>query len=293
MAFVALVLSAALSSGKALAQGALPVGTETYSSAIEIKGPEDQRALIRAQLDSLAKLPTGKKLLEAIAASANGKTITIEYKPGAASVLPGDKPAAYVQKYEMDGDKVKILEPGTGSSSTLFLDPSWIQTNAGLQIDGGIECMTPEIILGHELTHALHNLQGKNLRQIPFTEDGGKVTNYEERVTSGLSFTTEPDGISENAIRQDQNVTARPQYSVLCDPGDGADATTLSKGFLSALTHAPAGSDHDRGRPRPKNGAVRPQAAKAISPEVAQAQRPTKAERQKAMKDFLNGPVGE
>ena len=243
VAIVAFVVCTSQQTGKCLAQT-----RESYGVGITISGPAAEREQIKAHLDSLGKLPTGKKLLEAIeaAALASGHTITVDYVPGGASVYPAKDASfeeAMPRRYDMEGDLVRIVEPGPGTSSVVRYDPRFKETNKDAQAsDGGSACVTPEVVLGHELVHALHALQGRILARIPYDEPNGNATNYEERVTTGLGGVVDGDGLSENAIRRDQGVGGRATYARLCEMAKLPRHPFLgSRGILKSLESAGAG----------------------------------------------------
>ncbi len=97
---------------------------ETYGKTITIVGPTAERELIRAHLDSLAKLPTGAKLLAAIeAAATDGKDVTIHYRFGLAGAGTSSVKDASPRKWTKDADGVvTIVEPGRGASAKVYYD---------------------------------------------------------------------------------------------------------------------------------------------------------------------------
>ncbi len=206
VALVVLISCTSLGTGKALADEPPPGDRETYGQAMTIVGPAEQRARIRAQLDALKALPTGARLLAAIeAASRDGRAVTIEYIEGWAAT-GADAAKAAPARHELENDTVTILEPGAGTSAVIVYDPQ----------KEGADCISREIILGHELIHALHALQGRSLTRVPWVEPNGNATTYEERVTSGLGGIADPDGITENALRAEQGLPLRTSYDEAC-----------------------------------------------------------------------------
>ncbi len=296
--------------------------TEAYRPTIFIQGPKEQRDLIRAQLDSLAKLPTGERLLAAIeAATKDGKTLTIEYHLGDARGGSYDAVNSQARRWSIDEQGVlTILEPGAGASAAVLYDPSFLETRKDLPVEGGLSCLKPEVILGHELAHALHALQGRMLKKVPWTEPNGNETNYEERVTTGLGGIADPDGFTENALRRDLAVADRETYARFCE-APAKSTGVKSVGMLEKLARAAAaaagpsatprrsGGPPPAREPRPAAGAAAagwkehpglcggPATASepgqsAVEPKVSNG-KATRAERLRDTAKLVNGPLGE
>ncbi|MEZ0227660.1 MAG: hypothetical protein ACAI25_03490, partial [Planctomycetota bacterium] len=126
---------------------------EAYDEAIAMEGLKEHRDLIRAHLDALKKLPTGRKLIAAIhAAAGDSKTLLVAYRRGDARGGAPDHADNLPRRFEVGADGVlRILEAGPGNSGLVYYDPRFVHTNKDTDVQGGIGCLTPEIILGHEL----------------------------------------------------------------------------------------------------------------------------------------------
>lgn len=293
VACVAFVATLVGGSGYSLAQTA--IATEEYNQGISIRGTERQRELIRAHLDSLAKLPTGKKLLAAIeAAATDGKRITIQHgKQGDAYVQPDDWAASVPKRHELVDGVVRILEPGRGSASTLSYDPHYKENDAGGE--GGVACMTEETILGHELIHGLHALQGRILADVKWVESGGNEVNYEERITSGFGGVVEPDGFTENALRAEQSIALRVTYARLCEAtGEvfkGIAVAPRSRGLVESLSRAGSQSPAAQPTRRTPRGGGQPTHSSDDPAPVSNGI--SAAQRARLRAEILNSPLGE
>ncbi len=157
--------------------------TENYSPGVDIQGPEDFRKKTKASLDRFKATPTGKKVLDDIAASGKKVEIT-QTTDNNGYCAPKDGLAAAMS----DG------KPGAGSDSTIKFNPDFTP--------GGIP---NEDVLGHELIHAQHNARG--IRAIG-TTDGVK---NEELQTVGLPPYPE-GGMTENSLREDLKLPKRTSY---------------------------------------------------------------------------------
>jgi type VI secretion system secreted protein VgrG len=120
------------------------VGLANYGKAIKIEGDEAFQKQVQADLDSIAKTPSGKKLLDDLDKS--GKTVTIKKT---------DKGNSCART--ADG----LVRPdgtnGPGCDSTVNYNPD----NKSL---GPADWQTrpPAVGLAHELIHAQHNSEGSN-----------------------------------------------------------------------------------------------------------------------------------
>jgi uncharacterized Zn-binding protein involved in type VI secretion len=186
-----------------------------YNKAIAIDGTAEYQATVIADLNELARpleyvdpatgkkvaVPsTGGKLLEAVTKSGRKVAIAPIAGPtqGNAFASP-DTPADSVPKASG--------KPGKGSDSSVSYNPSL--TMGYTAIDGSAQSMPPHQILGHELTHALHNAKGENLRDQPDPMMPGD--NQEEARTIGVhGFESEP--ISERRLSDEAGRSPRPDH---------------------------------------------------------------------------------
>ena len=175
----------------------------TYGKAIVIQGNPEFQKMVKADLDAIAKTPSGKKLLADLDKS--GKTVTIKPTTGGNGLQPASAAAL-----KANGKN------GKGSDSTVSYNPS--RSNLGTE---KWQTRPPAIGLAHELVHAQHAAEG--------SIDTSKVSNdskpdpgnpklivkemAEEVRTAGIPpYSKEP--YSENTIRDEWNPkqVQRPWY---------------------------------------------------------------------------------
>lgn len=159
-----------------------------YGYGILIEGDADYIQGMTERLDGLALLPSGQRLLEELGQT--GFTTTISPQTADHSG-PAARPADPASAAFLVGEGGE-LTPGPGSDALVFMDP-----------DSTIARTSPEIVLGHELLHALHYHQGERLtaRQ---TEGPNAGTKFEELRTIGTDG-YDDEVISENVLRTEWN----------------------------------------------------------------------------------------
>lgn len=201
----------------ASAKPSSPPGPKKYGPRILIGGDAAYQSRVAADLDTLATLPSGQALLTSLNQSGNDVTI-VPCQPGEEAADPGNPP--YEALIDGTGKPVQVTY-----SATQF--PMY---QSGMNWD----VPPPAIILGHELIHASHMVNG-NMVGID-TVGGPRVPTYgkstmgkyaalEERRTVGLSrsekadfpdFTEEP--FTENKLRAEMGEPPRTSY---LDPTKG------------------------------------------------------------------------
>lgn len=162
----------------------------TYGKAIVIEGDAEFQKKVKADLDAIAKTPSGKKMLDDLDKS--GKTVTIKPTTEGNSVtgLSG-------------GAMKKDGKNGTGSNSTVNYNPD--RKSIG---DEKWETRPPAIGLAHELVHAQHASEGSiDMTKVdndskPDPSDPKKTEkeSLEEVRTAGIP-PNDKDAYNENKIR--------------------------------------------------------------------------------------------
>jgi NleD-like pathogen effector protein (putative zinc metallopeptidase) len=158
-----------------------------YGQGIVIEGDADYVQGMTELLDSMALLPSGQELLESLGETGFSTTITPLGDYSGPAARPVD-PAAATFLVGADGEE----SPGPGSDALVFMDP-----------DSTIARTTPEIVLGHELLHALHYHHGERLNERQ-TEGPNTGTKFEELRTIGTDG-YDHEEISENELREEWN----------------------------------------------------------------------------------------
>ena len=144
------------------------------------------RAQVQTALGQLYATPTGKQIIDGIAAT--GHTVTIE----AGSAGSFCSPANYADS----------RVPGRGTNSTVTWDPS--QTLPGLDPN---DSRSSTVVLGHELVHADHNANGTNANGPNDSYPGqvGSSQRGEERSTVGAAPPFDANGNPANDAQGNPN----------------------------------------------------------------------------------------
>ena len=137
----------------------------------------------------------GTKLIRKL--NSHKKTVTIDYKNSSGSIRPQKDKDPYNGNYCVAINAFEA-ENGPGSDSRITFDPD-SKSQYGER---------PAYIgLAHELIHASHNADGTAY----FTDTDGDGVTYEEERTVGIGH-SEGDEPTENHIRKEHGVPARPKY---------------------------------------------------------------------------------
>tara|TARA_R110002072_G_scaffold27303_3_gene88861 strand:+ start:614 stop:1576 length:963 start_codon:yes stop_codon:yes gene_type:complete len=158
-----------------------------YGHGIVLQGTPEYVAGMSELLDSMALLPSGSELLEALGETGYSTTISALPRGVGPSARPAD-PAAATFVIDAEGNQL----PGPGSDALVYMDPT-----------STLPLTSAEIVLGHELLHALHYHQGErlNVRQ---TEGPNAGTKLEELRTIGTDGFDDEE-LSENELREEWN----------------------------------------------------------------------------------------
>lgn len=164
-----------------------------YGNNIRIEGTPDFVKQSVALLDRLAALPTGKEILRQLGETGKD-TVIRATEDDNAYAAPLDFADLDDASYDAEG------KAGAGTDAQVMWNPEF-------QLEG----FTPEIIMGHELIHALHVHRGE-LNLTRQTEGPNAGTRLEELRTIGTDG-FEDEAISENALRREWNA-AHPDRRV-------------------------------------------------------------------------------
>jgi hypothetical protein len=221
--------------------------SERYNEGIVIRGSPNYRKKVREYLNKLKETETGRQIIDALAeAGKKGKITTI--KDGGerenSAMAAGNRWSSYPRRVKIDGivyelkrdkegrmkainqstgkeieineinseNKIEILERGEGVGSIVHFDPC----HEPKYEESGKSCRSPDIALGHELIHALHNAQGENLRLFRDPSDkqaGG--SNHEEARTIGRGA-YQDEKLTDNNLRRERGFNPRTSHASIC-----------------------------------------------------------------------------
>jgi NleD-like pathogen effector protein (putative zinc metallopeptidase) len=213
-----------------------PEQAETeYGHNIRIEGTPEFVAQSVALLDSLAELPTGKRILEELGET--GKATVVRYTPDM-NAYAGPLNRAEVAESALGPDG----KPGAGVDAQVRWNPEF-----------KMESFTPEIVMGHELIHALHAHLGE--RNLTREDEGPNAgTRLEELRTIGTNG-FEDETLTENALRREWNELHPDRRIPEERTGHGANDFAPEKGqddpgkgpAAQAPAGSPSGGDFHRG----------------------------------------------
>ena len=179
------LIAAVLTVGLTPITSAQEIVREKYAPGVVIRGTPAFVAQTRRALKRLRKTPTGRALMRALARRGRmGRTATITQEHGEDGWATFTKDSTHTPKGG----------PGRGGDSTIGWNPTWDP-----------EGVPPEVILGHELIHALHSMQGRtDTRVLRNSRHPDFNTRYLELKTVGIrGFRS--TRLTENRIRRDWN----------------------------------------------------------------------------------------
>jgi hypothetical protein len=188
---------------------------EKYSDGITIKGSPEYREKVRKRLDELKGTSSGKAILNDLDKQGrSGKSVTIK------SVEPGDNhcqalgSGAFPETAKVDPatGRVDVTKAGKGSSSDVGFNPDYEP-----KYPDGTSCRSPAIGLGHELLHAKHNGEGRNLAGFDDATDPGTLepSNHEEAQTIGRGAYS-GDSPTDNSLRTEMGYKPRTSHGSVC-----------------------------------------------------------------------------
>jgi hypothetical protein len=169
---------------------------EPYRPGIQLLGTPEQNAVGRRWLDDLARTPTGRAVLDRVdrlAAAHGGKPETLIYdSTGQWAGIQLNDARGTAQGFDAWGRPV----PGPGvDSGNIFIQYNQ-ETTVTPRTPGGV-------LLGHELIHTIHSMEGANMTPFPDTSNPRDLgTTLEESRTIGIGRYAD-DPLSENRIRSE------------------------------------------------------------------------------------------
>jgi len=180
-----------------MAASTVSIGDPTFSlpPQMKVKGPASFQNKVIRDMFLLSTTPTGKELLARLQAADQPITFIPEADPHNSFAAP------------TDWDKARA---GTPTGSTVMYNPDVAITGfdaAGKSID-----MPPQVVLGHELVHALNNSEGTHhLGTDPHPP--ASQTNIEEEEASAVGTGSHSgDSVSENGFRRDLGLDRRDNH---------------------------------------------------------------------------------
>ena len=176
--------------------------TFTLPANFVINGDANFQQKVVRDLYFLSKLPSGKELLRRLEEA--GKTITFEPFSGPNSYCAADNPL--------------FARAGIPTSSTIQYNP---QLNVQVyDRAGNLITMPPQLILGHEMTHGLHNSEGTQRYGVDPKPPSSEPTIPEEESYTIGTGSHNGEVPSENSMRNDLGLPERDNHlGVFPPPG--------------------------------------------------------------------------
>lgn len=193
--------------------------TKALGSSITLQGSPEFQQRVAADIELLRASPNGRQMLEQLdAAALKGNTVTISELPNIRNGGAGTGGTDTFLKEVTGADGKKTVVAGAGGDATIYFNPSnhddRFPNSAG--------------VLFHELSHAYNMVtgtrqpgqntatgidNGTNRREMQAVglENGGLTFNF----PGGTGATTaNPTALSENGMRAEMGLPARPSYSL-------------------------------------------------------------------------------
>ncbi|NOQ75443.1 MAG: hypothetical protein GQ574_25765 [Crocinitomix sp.] len=187
-----------------------------HDSAIEQRGTGDEYRPANFRNEALAMHArllgnnTGRNLIHSVLQGGHNVDVLPQYRSDDMGMMPeGGASAAAVDEVNAratnHADHVTL---GTGSGSVIRVEAGMRDSQHEMNNAGRTTANPSHIIFGHELVHAVHNQRGRNLRNIPNPDiDMHQWTNLEEHQT------ITGQGLSENTLRDEENLTIRSSHN--------------------------------------------------------------------------------
>lgn len=180
-----------------LAASTVYVGGQAFAlpPQMKIKGPPDFQNKVIRDLALLAGTPSGQRLFERIEAADQPITIIPESNPHNSFAAP------------VDGAKASA---GIPTGSTVMYNPSvsiTVYDSANNSIDE-----PPQMVLGHELVHALNNSNGTHHHGIDPAPPASEPTIEEEEAATIGTGSHSGDDLTENTFRNDLGLPRRDNH---------------------------------------------------------------------------------
>ncbi|MEM9248577.1 MAG: M91 family zinc metallopeptidase [Pseudomonadota bacterium] len=195
-------------------------------------------------LSAMARLmgtPSGRKLIDEINAVGKDKDKRLQF-------VPRDTPACTASDDGMaqpdaDVDNPEAGKRGVGSDTVVGYKLGGKDSFRAYNMDDGNFLFAPTpITLGHEMVHALHNMEGTNREKIPLGGLDGNWNNSEEY------WTIHKGELSEQTFRQDYGLSAMRFGHISQEPKpDAANKSIKAVEDAKALADLRAGTDDTAG----------------------------------------------
>jgi hypothetical protein len=191
---------------------------EPYSPGIVLAGRPADNSIVRGWLDRLRGLATGRELLAEIDRhGAQSGPCRLER----GSLLDGFRIFyTSVEEAALLGARELLLHttpPGIAAGRAGRLDRCRISWNHEARLNGR-PVVGPQdpgaALIGHELIHALHVVDGTFLANFDDSRNGGDPRNMEETRTTGIREFTQTY-FTENRLRHELGVPTRVEYATL------------------------------------------------------------------------------
>ncbi len=193
--------------------------TKALGSSITLQGSPEFQQRVAADIELLRASPNGRQMLEQLdAAALKGNTVTISELPNIRNGGAGTSGTDTFLKEVTGPGGTKTVVAGAGGDATIYFNPSnhddRFPNSAG--------------VLFHELSHAYNMVTGTR-QQGTYTGTGiDNGTNRREMQAVGLenggltfnfpggtgASTANPTALSENGMRAEMSLPARPSYSL-------------------------------------------------------------------------------
>jgi hypothetical protein len=173
---------------------------------ITVKGPPLFQQKVYRDLFLLSTTPSGKALIDQLGAS--GKPVTIVQHTGTNGFC--------TPLNNTDATN------GTGSGSTIQYNPDY-RSNA-YDSAGNLIAQPPQVILGHEMCHALANTQGTKATGTDPTPPASEPNIDQEEAQAVGTGSHNGQNPSENAIRNDLGLPRRDNHFGTGGPAAGEPA---------------------------------------------------------------------
>jgi hypothetical protein len=167
--------------------------------------PEFQNKVIR-DVFLLSTLPSGRRLLDRLGQSFQPIDFVPELDPSNSFCAP-----------HSDSD----AQAGKPTGSSVMYNPDAALTVYDAQ--GGIIDMPPQILLGHELVHALNNAEGKQKYGTDPDPPESQPDIEEEEASAIGTGSHGSSTVSENALRHDLGIARRDNHYGNAAPGPTGD----------------------------------------------------------------------
>jgi hypothetical protein len=164
-------------------------------SNLEMKGPAEFKNKAIRDLFLLSSTPSGKRLLARIEASGQQVTLTPEADP---------------HNSFCSATSWADAKAGRPTGSTVKYNPD--VAIYGYDRAGGAISMPPQVVLGHEMVHALNNAEGTHKMGVDPNPPASQPTIEEEEAAAIGTGSHAQDPVTENTMRADLGLDRRDNH---------------------------------------------------------------------------------